>query len=367
MMAYKFTAEQVTTKVREVEWQVGRTGVLTPVAILDPVRVGGVVVSHSTLHNMDEINRLGLRIGDTVILERAGDVIPKVVQVLEKLRDGSEQEILAPAKCPICGSVTEQAQGEVAYKCLNKDCYAVNLRKLTHWTSKGAMDIEGLGPKVVEQLVKEKLVGDIADFYSLKKGDLLSLERFAEKSADNLIEAIDKKKDIELSRFIYGLGIGHIGEETSQLLVQEIQNSKFKIQNLGDLINYFHQKKAEDLENIKDIGHIVAQSLLNWFDDEKNVVLLHKLANYGVTLKLAKIEVKNTVFQDKTVVLTGGLSSLTRDEAKGKIRELGGKVSSTVSSKTDFLIAGTDAGSKLEKATVLGIKILSEEEFLKLI
>ncbi|MBU4217105.1 NAD-dependent DNA ligase LigA [Candidatus Parcubacteria bacterium] len=367
MMAYKFTAEQVTTKVREVEWQVGRTGVLTPVAILDPVRVGGVVVSHSTLHNMDEIKRLGLQIGDTVILERAGDVIPKVVQVLEKLRDGSEQEIFAPTKCPICGSVTEQALGEVAYKCLNKDCYAVNLRKLTHWTSKGAMDIEGLGPKVVEQLVKEKLVGDIADFYSLKKGDLLSLERFAEKSADNLIEAIEKKKDIELARFIYGLGIGHIGEETALLLTQSISNNDQRITNPVELYGYFNGLSLESLEKLNDIGPIVAKSIKNWFNDEKNIALLHRLANYGVTIKLAKIVAKNTVFQGKTVVLTGGLSSLTRDEAKGKIRQLGGKVSSTVSSKTDFLIAGTDAGSKLEKALELGLKILSEEEFLKLI
>lgn len=379
MMAYKFTAEQVTTKVREVEWQVGRTGVLTPVAILDPVRVGGVVVSHSTLHNMDEIKRLGLRTGDTVILERAGDVIPKVVQVLEKLRDGSEQEILPPTKCPICGTATEQAQGEVAYKCLNKDCYAVNLRKLTHWTSKGAMDIEGLGPKVVEQLVKEKLVGDIADFYSLKKGDLLALERFAEKSADNLIEAIEKKKDIDLARFIYGLGISHVGEETSLLLTQQITNCQSFLASagegrgegiffdLGGFIDYFKNLSLEDLEKLNDIGPIVAKSIKNWFGDEKNVALLHKLANYGIMLKIAKNEVKNTVFQGKTVVLTGGLSSLTRDEAKGKIRELGGKVSSTVSSKTDFLIAGTDAGSKLEKATELGIKILNEEEFLKLL
>jgi DNA ligase (NAD+) len=255
----------------------------------------------------------------------------------------------------------------------------VNLRKLTHWTSKGAMDIEGLGPKVVEQLVKEKLVGDIADFYSLKKGDLLALERFAEKSADNLIEAIEKKKDIELSRFIYGLGIGHVGEETALLLTQQITNYQFSLAPAGEgrgegavtnpveLLNYFKNLSLDDLEKLNDIGPIVAKSIKDWFNDEKNVALLHKLANYGVTLKLAKIEVKNTVFQGKTVVLTGGLSSLTRDEAKGKIRELGGKVSSTVSSKTDFLIAGTDAGSKLEKATALGIKILSEEEFLKLI
>jgi len=379
MMAYKFTAEQVTTKVREVEWQVGRTGVLTPVAILDPIRVGGVVVSHSTLHNMDEIKRLGLRIGDTVILERAGDVIPKVVQVLEKLRDGSEQEISAPTKCPICGTATEQAPGEVAYKCLNKDCYAVNLRKLTHWTSKGAMDIEGLGPKVVEQLVKEKLVGDIADFYSLKKGDLLSLERFAEKSADNLIEAIEKKKDMDLARFIYGLGIGHVGEETALLLAQTITNYQFSLApagegrgegavvGLGELIKYFNNLSLTDIESLNDIGPIVAKSIKNYFNDEKNIALLHKMENYGVTLKFANIEIKNTAFQGKTVVLTGGLSSLTRDEVKGKIRELGGKISSTVSSKTDFLIAGNDPGSKYEKAKELGVRILNEEEFLKLI
>lgn len=365
-MAYKFSAEQATTKVLEVIWQIGRTGTLTPIANLEPVVVGGVTVSHSTLHNMDEIKRLGLKTGDTVILERAGDVIPKVIKVLENLRDGSEKEIKEPKKCPICESEVAKIPGEVAYRCTNKNCYAVNIRRLMHFVSKGALDIEGLGPKIVEQLVAEGLLRDIGDFYNLKKEDLLPLERFAEKSVDNLLKSIENKKELSLSRFLISLGIRHVGEETAILLSRNIHLKNNKIK---ELINSFQKLELEDLEKMEDIGPIVAKSIYEYFQDEHNLAILEKLEEYGVKFILdnSQKKAKNSNIFGKTFVLTGTLSKLTRDEAKAKIRELGGSVSSSVSKKTDFVVAGTDPGSKHEKAQKLGVKILGEEEFLRLL
>jgi len=375
-MAYKFAAEQVTTALKGAIWQIGRTGTLTPIGVLEPVRVGGVTVSRVTLHNMDEIERLDLKINDTIIIERAGDVIPKVVQVLPKMRLGIEQKILIPKNCPICGSQVERIPGEVALRCTNKDCYAVTLRRLSHWTSKAAMDIEGLGPKVVEQLVKAGLVSDIADFYSLSEYDLKPLERFADKSAENLIKAIAAKKELELPRFIYGLGIRHVGEETALLLAEQITNytrqastSKLhpssehkQITNLLNILKIFQSIKLEQLEEIEDIGPIVAKSVYDWWHDEKNIELLKKMKNQGLIVKNQKSKIINQKFKNKTFVLTGALSGLTRNEAKAKIRELGGKIASTVSKNTDFVVAGENPGSKLEKAKDLGVKILSEAD-----
>ena len=237
MMAYKFPAEQVTTKMLEVVWQIGRTGALTPVAHLEPVSVGGATISHATLHNMDEIERLDLRIGDTIIIERAGDVIPKVVQVMKNLRDGKEKAVEAPKKCPMCGGEVEKVGQEVAWKCVNKECYAVVVRRLIHFASKGGLDVEGLGKKVVEQLYKEGLVSDISDFYYLEKGDLLALERFAEKSADNLIKAISEKKELNLSRLIFSLGILHVGEETANILAKIFESANSSIEDTAKLEN----------------------------------------------------------------------------------------------------------------------------------
>jgi len=375
-MAYKFAAEEATTRLIAVAWQVGRTGTLTPIGVLEPVRVGGVTVSNVTLHNMDEISRLGLMVGDTVIIARAGDVIPKVIKVLAGLRTGAEKAILAPEKCPICGSVVERAAGEVAYRCANKECYAVNLRRLEHWASKGAIDIEGLGPKVVEQLVQAGLVRDVSDFYALKKDDLMSLERFAEKSAENLVKAIQAKKEIDLARFIYALGIRHVGEENAILLAQKFSifppkadqpwagNFQFPILQLSQ---FFLSLEPEQLEEFEDIGPIVAQSIHDWWRDEKNIALLEKLEQQGVTIINHKSEIINHKFKDKTFVLTGTLSGLTRDEAKAKIRELGAKIATAVSKKTDFVLAGAEAGSKLDKAREIGVSVLSEEDFLKMI
>jgi len=363
-MAYKFAAEQVTTKVLEVKWQIGRTGTLTPIAVLNPVRVGGVTVSHSTLHNVDEIKRLSLRVGDTVIIERAGDVIPKIIKSLTNLRTGNEVEIEIPSHCPICSSPVEKTKGEVAYRCSNKNCFAVNLRNLTHWASKSALDIDGLGEKVVEQLVNEKLVSDISDFYALSEGDLSSLERFAEKSAQNLIQAINDKKLIEYSRFLIGLGIRHVGEETAIVL-----SKKFPLQkgDLLELIEVFSNIPEEKLESIQDIGPKVATSIFDWFKETDNINLLRRMSELGVRIKKEEKSNNNDLLLGKIFVLTGTLNGLTRDEAKAKIREYGASISSSISTKTDYLLAGEKAGSKLEKAKKLGVKILNEEEFLKMI
>jgi DNA ligase (NAD+) len=383
MMAYKFAAMQVTTKIKDVVWQVGRTGILTPTAVLEPVQVGGVTVSHATLHNMDEIMRLDLKIGDTLIIERAGDVIPKVVKVLANLRSGKEKKIKIPDKCPMCGSDVIKVPGEVAYRCANTDCYAVNLRKLTHFVSKGAVDIEGLGPKIVEQLIKEGLVSDAGDFYSLEVGDLKPLERFADKSAENLIDAINKRKKIDLAKFIYSLGIRHVGEETALLLAKQLKTmptgrqvknylssvalAKGDELRINDLIDFFSKVQLNHLQNLPDVGPIVAKSIFEWFHDQKNIELLLKLDKNRVIFTVQKSNIGSLKLKGKTFVLTGGIESLTREEAKAKIRELGGGISSSVSKKTDYVVAGKEAGSKLENALKLGVKIISEDEFLEMI
>ena len=358
-IAYKFSPKETTTVLKDVVWQVGRTGVLTPVAILKPVEIGGVTISHATLHNLDEIKRLGVKIGDTVIVGRAGDVIPDVRKVLKNLRTGKEKEIKVPKKCPACGSRVVKIRGEVAYRCSNKNCGAIQRRNLYHFVSKGAFDIVGLGPKIIDQLMDEGLVSNPADIFELKEGDLVPLERFAEKSAKNLIEAIEKSKEISLSRFIYALGIRHVGEETAIDLANQF----------GD-IEKLKRASLEDLLKIKDIGEIVAKSIYNWFRDKRNLALLERLAKAGVriinpSLQLASRRLKK--LRDKTFVFTGELESMTRDEAKEKIRELGGDVSSSVSKKTDFVVVGKEPGSKYEKAKKLGVKIINEREFLKMI
>ncbi|MBU4375580.1 NAD-dependent DNA ligase LigA [Patescibacteria group bacterium] len=356
IMAYKFAAEQATTKITDIVWQVGRTGVLTPTAVLEPIWVGGATISRATLHNMDEIERLGLKIGDTVIIERAGDVIPKVVKVLPGLRQGKEKKIAVPKLCPMCGGAAANISGEVACRCVNKDCYAVNLRRLTHWASKGALDIDGLGPKIIEQLMKEGLVGDIVDFYKLTAGDLKPLERFADKSAENLVEAIKAKKEIDLPRFIYGLGIRHVGEESAIDLAK----------TFGSL-EKIKQAKLEELERIYDFGEVMAKSVYEWFRDKHNLELLNNLEGAGLKINQHIITKKKQVLDGQSFVLTGVLSSLTRDEAKRKIRELGGQTPSSVSKNTDFVVAGENPGSKYDKAKKLGVRIINEEEFLKII
>jgi len=372
MMAFKFPAIQTTTIVKAVRWQVGRTGTLTPVAELEPVEVGGVTVSHATLHNFDEIERLNLKVGDTVIIERAGDVIPKVIQVLIKLRTGQEKKIKPPTKCPICNSEVSRQGEDVAYRCLNKNCYAVTLRGLIHFVARGAADIEGLGKKIVEQLVQEGLVSDIADFYSLTEGDLIPLERFADKKASNLIESINAHRVLDLSRFIYGLGIFHVGEETAitlaKTVIAELQTNSVKLKIIN-IAEYFKKLSLEKIQDMSDIGPIVAESIKEWFNNKKNLDILEKLEKNGVSLKVDErlLSAQGGKFSGQKFVLTGTMASLTRSEAKDKIIGLGGEVSESVSRETSYVVAGAEPGSKYNKALKLGVKILDEKEFLKMI
>ena len=367
MMAYKFAAQQATTKIVEVVWQVGRTGALTPTAILEPVNLAGATISRSTLHNFDEIKRLDLKIGDTVIIERAGDVIPKVISVLNNLRTGHEKNIYPPKICPRCEEPVYQSDGEVAFRCINKRCFAKTLRQLIHFVSKDAVDISGLGKKLVEQFISEGLIKDAADIYTIKKSDLLSLERFAEKKADNVITAISEHQQIPLDRFIYALGILHVGQETASFLADKI-GKEVKSATLTPLaiIPFFTKIDLATWQELDDIGPVVAKSLYDFWRDEHNLNLLQKLTTAGVTISQS---LKNTdgKLNNKNFVLTGTLDSLSRSEAKAKITSLGGKVKDSVTQDTDYVVVGVDPGSKLDQAQKLNIKILNEEEFLKLI
>lgn len=355
MIAYKFPAEQATTIVRDVKWQVGRTGAITPVAIMDPVFIAGTTVTHATLHNYDEIKRLGIKIGDTVILEKAGDVIPKVVEVLPKLRIGKEKEIKPPTHCPICGSKLVKKPGEVAIYCPNKNCFAQQARRIIHFVSKNAFNIEGLGKKIVEQLINQGLIASAADLFTLTKGDIEPLERFAEKSAENLINAIDNARHVSLARFIYALGIRHVGEETAADLANHFST-----------LNKIVRAKPEDLASVPDIGDVVAKSIFEFFNEPKNQKLIKELIKNGVKIEEPKLG-RHQPLKGKIFVLTGSMDLLTRDQAKARIRELGGEVSSSVSKKTDYLVVGAEPGSKFDKAKKLGVNTINEREFLKLI
>ncbi len=353
-IAFKFQGKEATTKIKDIVVQIGRTGKATPVAILEPVNLEGVTVSRATLHNEDEIKRLGVKIGDTVIVRRAGEVIPEIVKALPELRTGKERDFRMPKNCPVCGMPLEKKPGEVDYYCTNPDCFATQRRFLYHFVSKKAFDIEHLGPKIIDQLMEEGLIESPADIFKLKKGDLVPLERFAEKSAQNLIEAIEKAKTIPLERFIYALGIRHVGEETANILAQKFGS----IQSL-------EKATLEELENIPDIGPIVARSIYQWFKNKKNKKLVEDLLKNGVKIippKKIKEKLKGLTF-----VFTGALNSMSRDEASERIRMLGGKVSSSVSRETDYLVVGENPGSKLEKAKQLGVKTISEKEFLELV
>lgn len=370
MMAYKFSAEQATTVVRDVVWQVGRTGALTPTAILEPVKVAGAIISRSTLHNFDEIKRLDLRLQDTVIIERSGDVIPKVISVLTKLRTGKEKIITPPEKCPMCEGEVVRGDGEVAFRCRNRRCYAVKLRQIIHFVSKGAADLDGLGPKLIEQFLIAGLIKDAADLYFLKKEDLLSLERFAEKKADNVISVINSRRELPLSRLIYALGIRHVGEETAQLLAATISPRlpKKSTSTPKELLAVFQKLTSEELEALPDVGLVVARSIVNFWRLETEIELIAKLETAGVTvIKEQSGSAKSGPLEGKSFVLTGSLTSLTRPEAKDKIKALGGKVKDSVVLGLDYLVVGDEPGGKLAKAKKLGVKILLETDFLKMI
>ncbi len=353
-IAFKFPAEQATTVVEDIVVQVGRTGALTPVAHLAPVVVMGSTISRATLHNEDEIRRLGLKIGDTVVIQKAGDVIPEVVKVLPNFRTGKEKEFVMPKKCPICASAVVRRESEVAAYCTNKKCYAQDLRRLIHFASKKAFNTEGMGKKIVQRLVDEKLIVSPADIFELTKDDISVLARFGEKSADNLINAIAKSKTIFLSRFIYALGIHHVGEEMSYGL-------SFHFKTLENI------KKAniEDLTKSHDVGPIVAENLCEFFRDAGNIKFLNDLEKAGV--KIIPDKAPEGKLAGKSFVVTGTLKSMSREEAHERIRSLGGNISSAVSAKTSYVLAGDNPGSKYEKARRLGIETLAEKEFLLII
>jgi len=352
-IAYKYPARQETTVVNNIIVQVGRTGTLTPVAMLEPVQVGGVTVSRSTLHNMDEIERLGLQIGDTVLIERAGEVIPHVLKVVKPGKN--RKPFRMPKHCPECGSTIHHVDGEVAYRCVNAACPAKRRESILHFAGRHAMNIDGLGDKIVDQLVDKGLVKDVADLYALKEDEVAGLERMAEKSAQNLLEEIEASKKNSLARLIYALGIQFVGERTGQLLAEHFSS-----------LEELAAAKEEELEEVPEVGPKVAASIVEFFSEAANRQLIKKLSKAGVHPTAEKRKVKSDKFAGKSFVFTGGLANRSREEAGEIVQQHGGKVSGSVSKKTDYVVVGTDPGSKYEKAKELGVTILSEAEFEKL-
>jgi DNA ligase (NAD+) len=351
-IAYKFKARQATTKLLDIMVQVGRTGALTPVAVLEPVELGGVTIQRATLHNEDEVKRKGLKIGDIVLIERSGDVIPQVVKAIVDKRTGDEKEFSMPKKCPECNKDVERPEGEAVTRCQNLQCPAQLRRRISHFAAKGAMDIEHLGPETVDKLLESKLIGSLDDLYSLKKEELLMLEGFEEKSAENLINAINESKTQELSRLIFGLGIRHVGQNAALLLA-----------NYFGSLEALSQAMGYQLEGIKGIGKESAESVLSFFTDEDNKKLIQALKKKGVSPK----EKRSGHLDGKQFVFTGSMENITRGQAKEMVGMTGGIVSGSVSKSTDFIVVGAKPGSKLEKAKKLGIKILDEEEFKRLV
>lgn len=353
-IAYKFSAKEATTIVENIRVYIGRTGTLTPVAQLRPVQVGGITITHASLHNMDEIGRLSVKIGDTVVVSRAGDVIPQITQVLKKLRSGKEKEFKMPTHCPLCNS--NVIKEGVFYRCVNKKCLAVQSRQLYHFVSRSAFNIEGLGRKIINRFLDEGLIRDAADIFTLEKGDIAVLPGFGEKSADNIINEIKQRSQISLARFIYSLGILHVGEETARALAHYFKS-----------INKLSLATIEELQVISDIGPKVAESIVEWFKDRRNQALLEKLNKVGIKITAPETGLTAGRLRGQSFVITGTLSSMSRDQAKEKLRALGADINESVSVKTSFVVAGDNPGSKFDKAKKLGVKILNEKEFLKTI
>jgi len=357
-VAYKFPAHQGTTRIKEILPSVGRTGVITPVAMLEPIRIGGVTVSRSTLHNWDEMKRKDIRVGDTVVVERAGEVIPHVVMVVKEKRTGKEKPFPIPERCPVCGSRVVREEGEVAARCIGLNCPAQVQERIRHFASRGAMDIEGLGEKNVELLYSKRLISHFVDIYKLKKEDLLNLPRFAEKSAQNLIEAIERSKNTTLSRFLYALGIVHVGEYAAKLLSKNFER-------LEDLYNI----QPDRITDIRQMGEKIAQSISDFFNDPENLKTLKTLKSLGLKISNPDFETKKKgklPLDGLTFIITGTLPK-PRNEVEDMIESLGGYASSSISKSTDYLIVGEEPGSKLQKAEILGVKKISYDELLKLI
>jgi len=356
MRAYKFPGQQVTTIVKDIVIQIGRTGALTPVAQLKPVQLMGSVVSRATLHNQDEIDRLDVRVGDTVIIEKAGDIIPAVIRVIKNLRTEKAKRFQMPKQCPFCHGEIKRKLNEVAYYCLNKKCFAAQEQKISYFVGKKGFDIEGMGIKIVKQLMEQGLIKDAADIFTLTRGDLEPLERFAQKSSDNLIRAIEQSKEIDLPHFIQSLAIRHIGEQTSFDLAQHFVEFK-----------KLEQNSMEILMSLPDLGPIASQSIINWFRDKNNQRFLKRLEKSGVKVKRFFLSIKSQALKGKSFVITGVLKSMSRERAKEKIKALGGKILVQISKQTDFLISGQNSGSKYDKAKRSGVKIIQEKEFLTML
>ena len=355
-IAYKYAARAGITQLESVRWQVGRTGKLTPVAELVPVAIGGTTVRNATLHNADEIERLGIKIGDWVQVERGGDVIPKVAKVIDdKDHPRGKTEIEIPQKCPVCGTKVVRTEGEVDYRCVNANCPAKLLGTILHFASRGVMNVDGMGEALVTQLTESGLVKNVADIYKLTKKDLLSLDRFADKSAQNILDEIENSKKLSLERVIYGLGIRMVGERTAQFLAEHFGS-----------MEALSTASVEELQDVNEVGPRIAESIVEFFSNAANRKLVERLGEAGLTFKGKKKE-RGTKLAGKTFVLTGTLPTLTRDEAKKMIEDAGGKVTGSVSKKTDYVVAGTDAGSKLDKAKELGVAVIGEEEMEKLV
>jgi len=353
-VAYKFRPRQATTRVNAIVPSVGRTGVLTPVAELEPVAVGGVTVRNASLHNMDEVERKDVRVGDTVVLERAGDVIPYVVKVITEKRSGDEQRFAMPPHCPVCGAEVVRAEGEVAYRCIGAACPAKLRQSLRFFAARGAMDIEGLGDKLVEQLVERGLVRDLADLYKLDAQTLAALDRMGEKSAANVVAQLERSKKTTLPQLLVALGIRQVGEATAKALAEHFGT----LERLMDA-------EPDALTEVRDVGPEVAASIHQFFAEPRNRTVIERLLAAGV--RPAAVAKAKGPLAGKKLVLTGGLSAMTRPEAQRRIEALGGRVVASVSKETDIVVVGSDAGSKLKRAKALGVKTMDEDEFLRLV
>src|SRR3989344_6153553 len=404
--AYKFEAEQGTAIIEDIELQVGRTGAITPVAFLSPVQLAGTTVTRATLHNEDEIKRLDVRIGDTVIVQKAGDIIPEVVEVLPKLRKKNAKAFHFPKNCPSCGKPLSRPEGEVVHRCTNPQCGGVRQERIEHLTSRYALNIEGLGKETIEVLIERGLVTDPADIFFLKESDLLTLPLFKEKKVENILAAIEKARTTPLDRFLFALGSRHIGRETAEILAQRLpwkttkltkeektmasnaqstlfgeletknepfdsaqgrQRKTINAVHLSDLLKTLQSQSQEDLESIDGIGGVVATAIKEWVEEEDHRALIHKFENGGVVGLLPKGSSVKQIFTGKIFVLTGTLPTLSREQAKAMIKERGGKVSASVSKQTDYVLAGAEPGSKLEEAEKLEVKVIDEAEFQKML
>ncbi|MGM0419718.1 MAG: NAD-dependent DNA ligase LigA [Bacillota bacterium] len=355
-VAYKFPAQQKTTMVKDIIISVGRTGALTPNAVLEPVEVDGSTVSRATLHNEDEVKRKDVRVGDKVLIQKAGDVIPEIVKVIKEERSGEEEEFEMPKFCPACGSEVVKDPAEAIHRCPNSSCPAQLQESIIHFASRDAMNIDGLGPAVIDRLLSAELIADYGDLYYLHKDELVQLERLGDKSADNLLAAIESSKERSFDRVIYALGIRHVGSRTATLLTEFFED-----------IEAIKQAEILELIEIEEVGQVIAKSLVNFFDNEDNLKVIAKLEDAGVRTRKEEDTAKNTVFSGYNFVLTGSLENYTRKEAAAEIETRGGRVTSAVSTNTDFLVVGANPGSKLEQARENEVKIIDEEDFIKLL